>query len=116
MSEYVSKLVENDMDNIVVSEDFDFQKDDLAKQLKSFHNTLKDLKKIPKRMANIENMLIDHLDDSNQNNNDSFSELDIELDDLDVEEEADKSLLYPSEKKRDLDAEADAAINDIINA
>ena len=65
MSEYVSKLVENDMDNIVVSEDFDFQKDDLAKQLKSFHTTLKDLRQLPKRMSNIENMLIDHLE-SNQ--------------------------------------------------
>jgi len=90
MSEYVSKLVENDMDNIVVSEDFDFQKDDLAKQLKSFHNTLKDLKQLPKRMSNIENILIEHLEESNQNNTDSFSDLDINLEDLDIEKESEE--------------------------
>ena len=84
MSEYVSKLVENDMDNIVLSEDFDFQKDDLAKQLKRFQNTLKDLKQLPKRVSNIENMLIDHLD-SNQDNNESFSDIDIDLEDLSEE-------------------------------
>lgn len=90
MSEYVSKLVENDMDNIVFSEDLDFQKDDFAKQLKSFHNTLKDLKQLPKRMSNIENILIEHLEDSKKDTNDYFSDLDINLEDLDIEKESEE--------------------------
>ena len=110
MSEYVSKLVENDMDNIVFSEDLDFQKDDFAKQLKSFHNTLKDLKQLPKRMSNIENILIEHLEDSKKDTNDSLEDLDIDLEDLSEEEDP---IL---KKKRDLDAKVKAAIEDIRNA